>query len=64
MHEKGDIVLKMGEIDVNDMMSYMQALSKFNKGDSTMVKLNRDSKIIEIEITFQWLFSELLKKKS
>ena len=56
---KGDIVLKMGEIDVNDMMSYMQALSKFNKGDSTMVKLNRDSKIIEIDITFQWFHTDL-----
>jgi S1-C subfamily serine protease len=27
----GDIVIKMGEIEVLDMMSYMQALSKFRK---------------------------------
>jgi S1-C subfamily serine protease len=50
---RGDIVLKMGNIDVNDMMSYMQALSKFNKGDSTTVKLDRKDKIIEINIVFQ-----------
>jgi hypothetical protein len=50
---RGDIVLKMGNIDVNDMMSYMQALSKFNKGDSTTVKLDRKAKIIEINIVFQ-----------
>ena len=50
---KGDIVLKMGKFDVNDMMSYMHALSQFNKGDSTIVKLDRDSKMIEVEIIFQ-----------
>ena len=50
---KGDIVLKMGEIDVKDMMSYMHALSQFNHGDTTIVKINRNSKIIETEIVFQ-----------
>ena len=50
---KGDIVVKMGDIDVIDMMSYMQALSKFNKGDSTRVQLNRNEKIIEVDIIFQ-----------
>jgi Zn-dependent M28 family amino/carboxypeptidase len=50
---KGDIVIKMGDFNVNDMMGYMQALSKFNKGDNTIVQLNRDSKIIELEIIFQ-----------
>ena len=50
---KGDIVLKMGEIDVHDMMSYMHALSQFNHGDTTIVKLNRNSKIIETEVVFQ-----------
>lgn len=50
---KGDIVLKMGEIDVHDMMTYMHALSQFNHGDTTIVKLNRNSKIIETEVVFQ-----------
>lgn len=50
---KGDIVIKMGDIDITDMMSYMQALSKFNKGDSTKVKLNRNTEIIELNIVFQ-----------
>lgn len=50
---KGDIVLKMGDIDVNDMMSYMQALSKFNKGESTIVELKREEKIIKKNIIFQ-----------
>jgi hypothetical protein len=50
---KGDIVLKMGAIEVNDMMNYMQALGQFNVGDTTTLKLNRDSKIIELDIIFQ-----------
>ena len=50
---KGDIVVKMGDHQVNDMMNYMEALSKFNKGDATKVELNRDSKIIEVDIIFQ-----------
>ena len=50
---KGDIVLKMGDIHVNDMMSYMQALSKFNKGESTIVELKREEKIIKKNIIFQ-----------
>ncbi len=50
---KGDIVIKMGDIDVTDMMSYMQALSKFNKGDSTKVQVYRNKEIIKLDIIFQ-----------
>ena len=51
--KKGDIVIKMGEFEIIDMMSYMKALSKFNKGDSTRIGLNRDNKIIELDVVFQ-----------
>ena len=50
---KGDIIIKMGSIDVIDMMRYMKALSKFEKGDSTKIQLSRNSKVIELEISFQ-----------
>ncbi len=50
---KGDIVIKMGNMDVTDMMSYMHALSHFSKGDATKVYLKRESKIVEVEIIFQ-----------
>ena len=50
---KGDIVLKMGNTEVTDMMSYMKGLSQFNKGDSTIIRLNREDKILEIDIIFQ-----------
>ena len=51
--KKGDIVIKMGSVDVEDMMSYMEGLSKFEKGDSTIVKILRDGKEIDISIVFQ-----------
>ena len=51
--KKGDIVIKMGSVDVEDMISYMQGLSKFKKGDSTIVKILRDGKEIDISIVFQ-----------
>ena len=31
----GDIVIKIGDYDIRDMTSYMQALSKFNKGEES-----------------------------
>lgn len=50
--QKGDIVIKLGGIEITDMMSYMKALSKFEKGNTTTVKFEREGKIIEIDITF------------
>ncbi len=50
---KGDIVIKMGSVDVDDMMSYMQGLSKFKKGDKTIVKVLREGRQIDISIVFQ-----------
>lgn len=48
----GDIVLKMGDIEVTDMMAYMNALGKFNKGDTTNIEILRNNQIISLNITF------------
>jgi Zn-dependent M28 family amino/carboxypeptidase len=40
--QKGDIVVQMGDSTITDMMSYMRALSGFNKGDSTDVIIDRN----------------------
>jgi len=50
--EDGDIVVKMGDVEVTDMMSYMKALSKFKKGDSTKVIIMREEEKIEKQVTF------------
>ncbi len=50
--KKGDIVIKLGDSIVVDMMSYMRALSVFEKGNSTKVVVKRGEKKIEKEIQF------------
>jgi hypothetical protein len=50
--EKGDIVVKMGETAVSDMMSYVEALSTFKKGDKTVVIVNRDGRLIKMDVEF------------
>lgn len=47
----GDVVVKIGEHDVTDMMGYMKALGRFSKGDKTTVTFmrNGESKTAEIE---------------
>ncbi|MFZ1331599.1 MAG: M28 family peptidase [Flavobacteriales bacterium] len=48
----GDVVIKMGPVDVTDMMSYMKGLSVFNAGDTAPVTVVRDGKEIETSVTF------------
>lgn len=50
--QKGDIVTKLGDSAVTDMMSYMRALSVFNKGDETTITVIRGSEIIEAVVKF------------
>lgn len=50
--QKGDIVLKMGEFEVTDMMSYMKSLSKFEKGQTAIVTVDRGGTLKEVEVTF------------
>ncbi|MCX6274142.1 MAG: M28 family peptidase [Bacteroidetes bacterium] len=49
---KGDIVIQLGEHKVTDMMTYMKALGKFTKGDTTKVKVKRGKEELEKDITF------------
>ena len=48
----GDIVIKMGDTEVKDMMSYMKALSSFKKGDTTTVVVLRKKEKIAVGIEF------------
>ena len=50
--QKGDIVLQLGDLEISDMMGYMKALSKFEKGNETTVKVDRNGKQIEAAIKF------------
>lgn len=50
--QKGDVVVKMGDWDVTDMMSYMNSLSKFEKGQTAIVTIDRGGELKEVEVTF------------
>ncbi|WP_430928584.1 M28 family peptidase [Polaribacter marinivivus] len=50
--KKGDIVIKLGDSTITNMMSYMRALSIFEKGNSTKVIVKRGDKEVEKVINF------------
>lgn len=50
--QKGDIVIKLGDSTITDMMSYMRALSVFEKGDSTKVIVKRGEQEVEADLKF------------
>lgn len=50
--QKGDIVIQMGDVEVVDMMSYMDGLGQYESGDSTRVKIQRYEEVLEFDIIF------------
>lgn len=50
--EKGDVVLKIGDIEVKTIYDYMEGLSKFKKGEKAKVKVKRGDQVLEKEVEF------------
>lgn len=50
--EKGDIIIKLGDVDVVDINAYMQALGKFEKGDKTTVVVKRGEETLSKPVQF------------
>ena len=48
----GDVLLQVGDYKLVDVMSYMQALSKFKKGDATVLVYKRGADEIKVDIVF------------
>ena len=48
----GDIIIQLGDVKVQSMQSYMEALGKLTPGDKTEVKLKRDGKEITLPVEF------------
>jgi len=48
----GDIVLQIGDYKCDEIQAYMQALSKFKKGDATKVKVLRGTTEMLFDIVF------------
>ena len=50
--QTGDIVTALGENKINSMEAYMQALSKFKKGQNTVVTVLRGKEEMKFDVTF------------
>lgn len=50
--QRGDVIVQLGEHNTPSMEAYMQALSRFKKGDKARVKYKRGNDIAETEIQF------------
>ncbi len=50
--KKGDIILKLGEYNIDDMYAYMDALSKFKKGDKAAAEVKRGDDLIKVDLQF------------
>ncbi len=48
--KQGDIIVQLGDIKINGMQSYMEALGKFAPGDKTHVIINRNGKTMDLPI--------------
>ena len=48
----GDVITALGEYKVTSVESYMQALSKFKKGDKATVVYTRDGKTFSAGVEF------------
>lgn len=46
----GDIIVKLGDLKINGMQTYMDALGKFSPGDKTIVTVLRNGKEIKLSI--------------
>ena len=50
--QTGDVILQLGDFLITGMDTYMEALSRFNKGDKTMITVKRGNDMKEMPIEF------------
>ena len=50
--QAGDIIIQMGELQITDIQTYMEALGKFDKGQTLPVKVKRNGSELTLTVTF------------
>jgi hypothetical protein len=48
----GDIIVQMGDFVIKDIQNYMEALGKFEKGQTIPVKVKRGVDVLTLDVTF------------
>ncbi|TDH19715.1 M20/M25/M40 family metallo-hydrolase [Segetibacter sp. 3557_3] len=51
--QAGDIILQLGDYKINEINSYMKALSSFKKGDNTRLRYSRSNSEKTVDVQFQ-----------
>ncbi|MCW5911504.1 MAG: M20/M25/M40 family metallo-hydrolase [Cyclobacteriaceae bacterium] len=50
--QTGDVIIQMGDLEIKDINNYMEALGKFEKGQTVPVKVKRKDEILTLSVTF------------
>jgi hypothetical protein len=50
--QTGDVILQLGDIVIKDIQNYMEALGKFEKGQTVDAKVKRGTEIVILKVTF------------
>jgi len=50
---KGDVIIKMGKFEIDDIYMYMNCLKKFRKGDTTTVSVERGADTLDLKVDFK-----------
>jgi len=50
--QRGDIIIKIGMFQINDIHTYMSALATFKTGDKTSIDIIRDEELLTLELVF------------
>ncbi len=50
--QTGDIIVQMADFEIKDIQNYMDALGKFEKGQTIPVKVKRNKEMVDLSVTF------------
>ena len=50
--QTGDVITQIGEYPIKDIQNYMDALGKFEKGQTVVVKVKRGAEVVTVSVTF------------
>ncbi|REL25033.1 PDZ domain-containing protein [Rhodohalobacter sp. SW132] len=50
--QAGDVIVRMGGIEIEDIYDYMESLGEFRRGDELTIIVNRDGEEVELDVQF------------
>jgi hypothetical protein len=50
--EDGDVIVKIGDLEIKDIYGYMEGLAQYEAGDTTTIVVKRKDKEVALQVTF------------